>query len=148
MGDCGSNRHQVLQKANNKVNASNEKQVLSPEVSEKFRQIVADMEDFANVDETDRSAPLGATGDLAPDRQSQSLYDQLKKEVTDRGMEVKETLKKFQGKVFHAVNTTHGIMLRYRIGLDGKITLEKDSKVSMSKLKNSMKPNKTLFKLA
>ena len=53
-------------------------------------------------------------GDLAPDRQSQSLYDQLKKEVTDRGMEVKETLKKFQGKVFHAVNTTHGIMLRYR----------------------------------
>ncbi len=44
----------------------------------------------------------------------QSLYDQLKKEVTDRGMEVKETLKKFQGKVFHAVNTTHGYMLRYR----------------------------------
>ena len=62
--DCGSNRHQVLQKANNKVNASNEKQVLSPEVSEKFRQIVADMEDFANVDETDRSAPLGATGKI------------------------------------------------------------------------------------
>jgi len=83
------------------------------------------MEDFSNVDETDRSAALGADGDLAPDRQSQSLYDQLKKEVTDRGMEVKETLKKFQGKVFHAVNTTHGIMLRYRIGLDGKITLEK-----------------------
>ena len=58
--------------------------------------------------------PWFFAGDLAPDRQSQSLYDQLKKEVTDRGMEVKETLKKFQGKVFHAVNTTHGIMLRYR----------------------------------
>ena len=62
--DCGSNRHQVLLKANNKVYASNEKQVLSPEVSEKIRQIVADMEDFANVDETDRSAPLGATGKI------------------------------------------------------------------------------------
>ena len=45
---------------------------------------------------------------------AQRLYDQLKKEVTDRGMEVKETLKKFQGKVFHAVNTTHGTLLRYR----------------------------------
>lgn len=43
-----------------------------------------------------------------------SLYDQLKKEVENRGNEVKETLKKFQGKVFHAVNTTHGTMLRYR----------------------------------
>ena len=52
-------------------------------------------------------AAVSATG-------PQSLYDQLKKEVTDRGMEVKETLKKFQGKVFHAVNTTHGTMLRYR----------------------------------
>jgi hypothetical protein len=38
----------------------------------------------------------------------------LKKEVTDRSMEMKETLKRFQGKVFHAVNTTHGTMLRYR----------------------------------
>jgi len=55
----------------------------------------------------------------------QSLYDQLKKEVTDRSMEVKETLKKFHGRVFHAVSSTQGYMLRYRIGLDGKITLEK-----------------------
>ena len=45
--------------------------------------------------------------------------------MTDRGMEVKETLKKFQGKVFHAVNEKAGIMLRYRVGLDGQITLEK-----------------------
>ena len=51
-------------KANSKVYASNEKQVLSPEVSEKNRQIVADMEDFANIDETDRSAPLGANGKI------------------------------------------------------------------------------------
>ena len=44
----------------------------------------------------------------------QSLYDQLKKEVTDRSMEVKETLKKFHGRVFHAVSSTQGYMLRYR----------------------------------
>ena len=51
------------------------------------------------------------TSGLDPIRQS---LDTLKKEVTDRAMEVQETLKRFQGRVFHAVNTTHGIMLRYR----------------------------------
>ena len=56
------------------------------------------------------------SGEFPPQirQQTQSLYDQLKKEVTDRSMEVKETLKKFHGRVFHAVSSTHGYMLRYR----------------------------------
>jgi len=86
-------------------------------------QNLADMDEIG--DEFDKSETTLATDDSIQGSQTQSLYDQLKKEVTDRGMEVKETLKKFQGKVFHAVNTTHGIMLRYRVGLDGRITLEK-----------------------
>merc|ERR1712141_124746 len=65
---------------------------------------------------------MGAVAGLDPIRQS---LDTFKKEVTDKAMEVRETLKRFQGRVFHAVNTTHGIMLRYRIGQDGRIFVEK-----------------------
>ena len=52
-----------------------------------------------------------AVAGFDPIRQS---LDSLKKEVTDKAMEVRETLKRFQGRVFHAVNTTHGYMTRYR----------------------------------
>jgi len=70
--------------------------------------------------EEEEGALIGAG--LDPIRQS---FEALKKEVTDRSMEVRDTLKRFQGRVFHAVNTTHGIMLRYRIGQDGRIFVEK-----------------------
>merc|ERR1712141_183023 len=65
---------------------------------------------------------MGAVAGLDPIRQS---LDTFKKEVTDKAMEVRETLKRFQGRVFHAVNTTHGYMTRYRIGEDGRIFVEK-----------------------
>jgi len=82
------------------------------------------MENLEGEVEAEESALIGAAGVAGLDPIRQSL-DTFKKEVTDKAMEVRETLKRFQGRVFHAVNTTHGYMTRYRIGEDGRIFVEK-----------------------
>jgi len=54
------------------------------------------------------------------------MMENLKKGVSDRSEELKQSFQSLQGKVFHAIRTINGsnYMYRYRIGIDGKLRLE------------------------
>lgn len=81
--------------------------------------------DFDALERTPSSVSVAAALAQSPIDGVRQAVHHLTQGVVDKSSEMKETLKRFQGKVFHAVSTSHGTMLRYRVGLDGKITLEK-----------------------
>ena len=54
------------------------------------------------------------------------MMENLKKGVSDRSEELIQSFQRLQGKMFHAMRTINGTnyMYSYRIGFDGKLTLE------------------------
>jgi len=80
------------------------------------------MEDSSGEGCRDRKTSEGRTID--------GMMENLKKGVSDRSEEIRQSFQKLQGKVFHAIRTINGsnYMYRYRIGLDGKLRLEQKLK--------------------